>query len=144
MTLADFAHLSAVLASLLGLSAWARATSTRAWGEPADAPRSHRHRYRAWVLSTLLLQGCTALATGQWVDALALIAAAWMVLGGALVLAMNQWPAATRLWAPRLGGLGVVGCVVVLGAVLLPVEGKAKIQSNQPPALIHKAQAAIN
>ena len=78
MTLADFAHLSAVLASLLGLSAWARATSTRAWGEPADAPRSLFHRTVA--LATLLLQGCTALATGQWVDAIALVAAAWMVL----------------------------------------------------------------
>lgn len=119
MTLADFAHLSAVLASLLGLSAWARATSTRAWGEPADAPRSLFHRTVA--LATLLLQGCTALATGQWVDAIALVAAAWMVLGGALVLAMNQWPAATRLWTPRLGGLGVVGCVVALGAALLPI-----------------------
>ena len=82
MTLADFAHLSAVLASLLGLSAWARATSTRAWGEPADAPRSLFHRTVA--LATLLLQGCTALATGQWVDAIALVAAAWMVLGGAV------------------------------------------------------------
>jgi Trk-type K+ transport system membrane component len=144
MTLADFAHLSAVLASLQGLSAWARATSTRAWGEPADAPRSSRHRHRTWVLSTLLLQGCTALATGQWVDALALVAAAWMVLGGTLVLAMNQWPAATRLWAPRLGWLGVTGCVVVLGAALLPVGGRANIQSNQPLALIHKSQTAIN
>ena len=119
MTLADFAHLSAVLASLLGLSAWARATSTRAWGEPADAPRSLFHRTVA--LATLLLQGCTALATGQWVDAIALVAAAWMVLGGALVLAMNHRPAATRLWTPRLGGLGVVGCVVALGTVLLPI-----------------------
>ena len=119
MTLADFAHLSAVLASLLGLSAWARATPTRAWGEPACAPRGHLHR--AVVLATLLLQGCTALAMGQWVDALALVAAAWMVLGGALVLAMNQWPTPTRLWAPRLGGLGVGGCALTLCAALLPL-----------------------
>ncbi|PIF29243.1 hypothetical protein CLU88_4166 [Acidovorax sp. 56] len=125
MTLADFAHLSAVLASLLGLSAWAHATSTRAWGEPADAPRSPLNRHRTVALATLLLQGGTALATGQWVDALALVAAAWMVLGGALVLAMNQWPAATRLWAPRLGWLGVAGCVVALGAALLPIGLKA-------------------
>ncbi|PIF89343.1 hypothetical protein CLU86_0210 [Acidovorax sp. 62] len=125
MTLADFAHLSAVLASLLGLSAWARATPTRAWGEPAGAPRGNRHLHRAVVLATLLLQGCTALATGQWVDALALVAAAWMVLGGALVLTMNQWPAATRLWAPRLGWQGVAGCVVALGAALLPIGLKA-------------------
>ncbi len=121
MTLADFAHLSAVLASLLGLSAWARATSTRAWGEPADASRRLRHHHHGLVLATLLLQGGTALTTGQWVDALALVAAAWMLLGGALVLAMNQWPASTRLWAPRLGGLGVVGCVVALGTALLPI-----------------------
>jgi len=119
MTLADFAHLSAVLASLLGLSAWAHASATRAWGEPASAQRVYVLRIAAW--STVLLQGCTALATGQWVDAIALVAAAWMVLGGALVLAMNQWPAATRLWTPRLGGLGVVGCVVALGTVLLPI-----------------------
>ena len=52
MTLADFAHLSTVLASLLGLSAWARATSTRAWGEPAAAWGSHH----AVVLATLALQ----------------------------------------------------------------------------------------
>ena len=121
MSLADFAHLSAVLASLLGLSAWARATSTRAWGEPAVPLGGTRSRDRTVALATLLLQGCTALATGQWVDAIALVAAAWMVLGGALVLAMNQWPAATRLWTPRLGGLGVVGCVVALGTVLLPI-----------------------
>lgn len=121
MTLADFAHLSAVLASLLGLSAWARATPTRAWGEPAGAPQSHRYPHRAVVLATLLLQGGTALAMGQWVDALALVAAAWMVLGGALVLAMNQWPIPTRLWAPRLGGLGVGGCALTLCTALLPL-----------------------
>jgi hypothetical protein len=117
MTLADFAHLSAVLASLLGLSAWAGATSTRAWGEPAAA-WGHP---RAVVLATLALQGGTGIATGQWVDALALVAAAWMVLGGALVLAMNQWPAPARLWAPRLGWLGAGGCALALGAVLLPL-----------------------
>lgn len=115
MTLADFAHPSAVLASLLGLSAWAGATSTRAWGEPAAA----RGSPSALVLATLALQGGTAIATGQWVDALALVAAAWMVLGGALVLAMNQWPAPARLWAPRLGWLGAGGCALALGAVLL-------------------------
>jgi hypothetical protein len=117
MTLAGFAHLSTVLASLLGLSAWARASSTRAWGEPASAQRVYLLRMAAW--STVLLQGCAALVTGQWVDAIALVAGAWMVLGGALVLAMNQWPAATHRWAPRLGGLGVVGCAVVLVATLL-------------------------
>jgi hypothetical protein len=117
MTLADFAHLSAVLASLLGLSAWARATATRAWGEPAGACG----RPRAAVLATLALQGAAALATGQWVDALALVAAAWMVLGGALVLAMNQWPAPARRWAPRLGWLGAGGCALALGAALLPL-----------------------
>ena len=52
---------------------------------------------------------------------LALVAAAWMVLGGALVLAMNQWPAPARLWAPRLGWLGAGGCALALGAVLLPL-----------------------
>lgn len=116
MTLTDFAHLSAVLASLLGLSAWARGTSTRAWGEPAAWGRP-----RAVVLATLALQGGTAVTTGQWVGALALVAAAWMVLGGALVLAMNQWPAPARLWAPRLGWLGAGGCALALGAVLLPL-----------------------
>lgn len=123
MSLTDFAHLSAVATALLGLAAWARATSTRAWGEPAVAPGGTRNRYRAVVLFTVLLQGCTALVTGQWVDTIALVAFAWMVLGGALVLAMNQWPAGTRIWAPRLGGLGAVGCVVTLGTTLLRVGG---------------------
>ena len=118
MTLADFAQPSAVLASLLGLSAWARATSTRAWGEPTKALHSHPRPHRVVVLATLLLQGSTAMVTGQWVDGLTLVAAAWMVLGCALVLTMNQWPEPTRLWAPRLGWIGVGGCVLALGAAL--------------------------
>lgn len=106
----DFARLSIALASLLGLACWARSTTTRAWGEPAEG--------RMAVWATLLLQVSTALVTGPWEAGAALIAAAWMLLGAALVLAMNQWPVPAHRWAARLGWLGASGCLAVLATAL--------------------------
>lgn len=109
----DLAYLSIALASLLGLTTWARSTHTRAWGEPSTSRRA-----KALLPATLLLQACTAWLTGPWVTGITLIAAAWMLLGAALVQAMNQWPAGTQRWALRLGWLGMGGCAVTLAAAL--------------------------
>lgn len=102
---------SAGLAALLALADWARTVPTRAWGD--GAPAAHR---RAWAvaLSTLALQGVAAAATVGLAAGLALVLASWMVLGWLLVLAMNQWPAASRHWAPRLGAAGCAGCILGL------------------------------
>jgi hypothetical protein len=107
---------SAALASLLGLAFWAGAVPTRAWGD--GAPANHR-RAVAVALGTLALQSATAVAAAGMAAGLALVLAAWMVLGWLLVLAMSQWPAASRLWARRLGAAGCVGCVLALAWPLL-------------------------
>jgi hypothetical protein len=66
------------------------------------------------VLGTLALQSAAAVAADGLAAGLALVLAAWMVLGWLLVLAMNQWPAASRRWAWRLGTAGCLGCVLAL------------------------------
>lgn len=102
---------SAALASLIGLTCWARAVPTRAWGDGAAWTRG-----RAWaaVLATVALQSFAATVAAGLAGGLALVAAAWMALGWLLVLAMNQWPAVTLAWAQRLGALGAAGCVLAL------------------------------
>lgn len=50
---------------------------------------------------------------------MALVLAAWMVLGWLLVLAMNLWPQASQRWALRLGWLGMGGCVLALATCAL-------------------------
>lgn len=102
---------SAALASLLGLALWAAAVPTRAWGDGAST--NHR-RAGAVTLGTLALQSAAAVAAGGPAAGLALVLAAWMVLGWLLVLAMNQWPAASLRWAWRLGVAGCVGCMLAL------------------------------
>lgn len=109
---------SAALASLRGLAFWAGAVPTRAWGD--GAPASHR-RAGVVVLGTLALQSATAVAATGLAAGLVLVLAAWMVLGWLLVLAMNQWPAASRRWARRLGAAGCVGCVLALAWPFLRV-----------------------
>ena len=109
---------SAALASLLGLALWAGAVPTRAWGD--GAPANHRHA-KAVALGTLALQSAAAVSADGLAAGLVLVLAAWMVLGWLLVLAMNQWPAASRRWAWRLGAAGCVGCVLALAWPHLPV-----------------------
>jgi hypothetical protein len=106
---------SAALASLIGLSHWARAVPTRAWGDGTPG------RTRAWAiaLGTLVLQGMAAVAAAGPTAGVALVIAAWMALGWLLVLAMNLWPEAALRWAQRLGVVGGTGCVVALGWLLL-------------------------
>ena len=106
---------SAALASLIGLSCWARAVPTRAWGDGA-LTTSRAALPRAWavVLATVALQSIAAVAAAGLTAGLALVVAAWMVLGWLLVLAMNQWPATSLPWARRLGMLGGAGCVLAL------------------------------
>lgn len=112
----EFASASVALASLLALTLWARTTPTRAWGD--GAPASHR---RAWavVLGIVALQGMAAVAATGIAAGLALVLAAWMLLGWLLVLSMNQWPAGTLRWAPRLGAAGCAGCALALAWALL-------------------------
>ncbi|MCU4121303.1 hypothetical protein [Variovorax sp. N23] len=107
---------SVALASLHALALWARTASTRAWGD--GAPASHR---RAWAvaLGTVALQGMAAVATTGIAAGLALVLASWMLLGWLLVLSMNQWPAGTLRWAPRLGAAGCAGCALALAWALL-------------------------
>ncbi len=107
---------SVALASLLALALWARAAPTRAWGD--GAPASHR---RAWavVLGTVALQSMAAIAAAGIAAGLALVLASWMLLGWLLVLSMNQWPAGTLRWAPRLGAAGCAGCALALAWALL-------------------------
>ena len=116
----ELAGASVALASLIGLACWARTVPTRAWGDGASTCPSHcaPHRVplRAWAvtLATFALQVLAATATSGLAARVALVIASWMVLGWLLVLAMNQWPVASRLWAPRLGALGCASCVLVL------------------------------
>ena len=105
----------AALASLIGLSHWARSVPTRAWGDGTP----DRIRARAVVLGTLALQTVAAVAAAGPTAGVALVIAAWMALGWLLVLAMNLWPQAAQRWAPRLGALGGAGCVVALGWLLV-------------------------
>lgn len=109
---------SAALASLLGLAVWAGAVPTRAWDD--GAPANHR-RAVAVALGTLVLQSATAVAAAGMAAGLALVLAAWMVLGWLLVLAMNQWPATSRRWAWRLGAAGCGGCMLALAWPFLRV-----------------------
>jgi hypothetical protein len=102
---------SAALASLLGLSLWSGTVPTRAWGD--GAPANHR-RTVAVSLGILALQSAAAVVAGGLAAGLALVLAAWMVLGWLLVLAMNQWPSASRQWAWRLGAVGCLGCLLAL------------------------------
>lgn len=106
---------SAALASLVGLSHWARSVPTRAWGDGTP------DRIRAWAiaLGTMVLQGVAAVTAAGPTAGVALVIAAWMALGWLLVLAMNLWPQAALRWAWRLGALGGAGCVVALGWLLV-------------------------
>ena len=106
---------SAALASLVGLSHWARSVPTRAWGDGTP------DRIRAWAiaLGTMVLQGVAAVTAAGPTAGVALVIAAWMALGWLLVLAMNLWPQAALRWALRLGALGGAGCVVALGWLLV-------------------------
>lgn len=107
----------AALASLIALTSWARAAPTRAWGHgAASIGQAPPTPLRAWAvaLATLVLQALAAATATGLAAGLALVAASWMVLGWLLVLAMNQWPAASLPWAQRLGALGGAGCVLAL------------------------------
>ena len=118
---AELVGASAALASLLGLSHWAQAVSTRAWGDGVQG--AARVRARAVVLATLALQIVAAVAAAGPAAGVALVLAAWMALGWLLVLGMNQWPTAARRWAMRLGALGCSGCLMALGVVGLRTVG---------------------
>ena len=111
---AELMGASAALASLIGLTLWARAVPTRAWGDGSTG------RAQAWAvaLGTLALQTMAAITASGPTAGVALVIAAWMALGWLLVLAMNLWPQAALRWAPRLGALGGAGCVVALGWLL--------------------------
>jgi hypothetical protein len=106
---------NAALASLIGLSHWARSVPTRAWGDGTP------DRTRAWAiaLGTMVLQGVAAVTAAGPTAGVALVIAAWMALGWLLVLAMNLWPQAALRWAWRMGALGGAGCVVALGWLLV-------------------------
>lgn len=106
----ELASLCAALASLTALTCWARTVPTRAWGDGTAAYP------RAWAvaLTTLALQAGAALSAAGLAAGLALVVAAWMVLGWLLVLAMNHWPAASLRWGRRLGALGGAGCLLAL------------------------------
>ena len=112
----ELVSVSVALASLLALALWARTTPTRAWSDGAPASRR-----RAWAvgLGTLVLQGVAAVVTTGIVAGLALVLASWMLLGWLLVLSMNQWPAGTLRWAPRLGAAGCAGCALAPAWALL-------------------------
>jgi hypothetical protein len=112
----ELASASVALASLLGLALWARTAPTRAWGD--GAPASHRHTC-ALVLGTMALQSMAAITAAGIAAGLTLVLASWMLLGWLLVLSMNQWPAGTLRWAPRLGATGCAGCALALAWALL-------------------------
>lgn len=103
---------SAVLASLLPLAWWARAVPTRAWGDAGMGTRT------AWAaaFAGLALQGVAASRALGTAGGLALVASAWMAMGWLLVLAMNQWPAASRRAALALGAAGMAGCALGVAA----------------------------
>lgn len=110
---------SAALASLVGLSHWARSVPTRAGGDGTP------DRIRAWAiaLGTMVLQGMAAVTAAGPTAGVALVIAAWMALGWLLVLAMNQWPASSLRWGHRLGALGGTGCLLALAWQLLRAGG---------------------
>ena len=110
--------IAAALASLVAQACWARTVPTRAWGDGTPTGAA-RWRAKAVALGTLLLQTTTASVAAGWVAGVALVLAAWMVLGWLLVLAMNLWPQASQRWALRLGWLGLGGCVLALVACAL-------------------------
>lgn len=114
---------AAALASLIALTHWARAVSTRAWGSAAAPSPASPQRAWAVVLGTLLLQTVAATMAAGWAAGIALVLAAWMVLGWLLVLAMNHWPQASLRWAPRLGWAGGGICVLALGVQGLRMGG---------------------
>lgn len=109
---------SAALASLIALTRWARTVPTRAWGDGAAPTSAASRRTWAVVLATLVLQALAATGAAGLAAGLALVVAAWMVLGWMLVLAMNQWPAASLRWGRRLGALGGAGCLLALASQL--------------------------
>lgn len=133
----EFASASVALASLLALTLWARTTPTRAWGE--GAPASHR---RAWAvaLGTVALQGMAA--TAGIAAGLALVLASWMLLGWLLVLSMNQWPAGTLRWAPRLGAIGCAGCALALAWALLQGPPTSSGTSSGGASMVPRQVAA--
>ncbi len=112
---AELIGTTAALASLIGLTRWAQAVPTRAWGDDGSTGRA-----QAWAvaLGALALQTVAAIAAAGPTAGVALVIAAWMALGWLLVLAMNLWPQAALRWAWRLGALGGAGCVVALGWLL--------------------------
>ena len=110
---------SAALTSLIALTRWARTVPTRAWGDSSAPGTATSRRTWAMVLATLVLQALAATAAAGLAAGLALVVAAWMVLGWLLVLAMNQWPAASLRWSHRLGVLGGAGCLLALAWQLL-------------------------
>ena len=118
---AELVGASVALASLLGLSHWAQAVPTRAWGDGVQG--AARVRARAAVLATLALQTVAAVVAAGPAAGVALVLAAWMALGWLLVLGMNQWPQAARRWAVRLGVLGCVGCGIAVAVVGLRPAG---------------------
>ena len=110
------AALAAALASLVGLTVWACAVPTRAWGEGAANASTVDVKLRAWgvALCTLLLQTVTVILALGWAAGIAVVLAAWMLSGWLLVLAMNQWPHASLCWARRLGWAGAGLCGILL------------------------------
>jgi len=107
---------STALATLIGLTAWARAVPTRAWGDGTlRLPLAGLPRTLAVVLATVALQAAAAIAASGLAAGVALVATSWMALGWLLVLSMNLWPAAALTWARWLGALGGAGCVLGLG-----------------------------
>lgn len=116
---------SAALASLIALTRWARTVPTRAWGDGTPPAAAASRRAWAVVLATLVLQALAATAAAGLAAGLALVVAAWMVLGWLLVLAMNQWPASSLRWGHRLGALGGTGCLLALAWQLLRAGGLA-------------------
>ncbi len=88
----------AMLASLAGLHAWARAVPTRAWGDGAASATTRRGAVVMLVLTLALQVAATVAAFGP-AAATALVPASWMVTGWGFTLAMNQWPHGSRRWA---------------------------------------------
>jgi hypothetical protein len=119
----DLLCTASALASLLALTHWARAVPTRAWGDEAASRQTSPQRAWALVLTTLLIQTAAATVATGWAAGIALVLAAWMVLGWLLVLAMNQWPEASLRWAPRLGWAGTSVCALALGVQVLRLGG---------------------
>ena len=103
----------AAAACLLALVHWAQATDTRAWGDALAGPQARR-KAGALALATLALQCAAATVTAGIAAGIAIAVASWMVLGWALVLAMNQWPQASLRWARRIGIAGWAGCALGL------------------------------